>query len=489
MGLILVIFALVIGNLSVGDARTPIIIMGALVMFALLNWLGERCWVLIFILPPILSMVPLGGLAQISPKYSLSIMILGYWTVLRVMGRVKFTWKSLPALDLIVLVILAIFIGRFVAHPVTIGKFAGGDTIYIGGKEYFICAFASIFYFTMSVIPINANQLHKIIKYVALFTLISTLFNSSLSISGSSDIAEQAQSGRFSLFTGLGMVIFNTLLCFYSPLNIILSPHKLILMLAAALGVLMSGFREQLLLLCLNFGYMSIIRKQFIIFLVIAGLGYGSVLILSREKILLDMPYGIQRALSPLPGVEIDSEVLGAADHSMNWRIVMWEVALDPRSGYIEDFLWGDGYKIATSDMRDHQLLMDRGLSKYGDHEYFMDMGVWHNCAIHLIQRVGYVGLAAFIILCLIGSWYNYRLLLSYRASKSFPYIAFTLMSLTPNYIQTFASAGTTFKLINSYFALAIIKLLYLNAKKEGIIKPLMYRKAYVPIMIRQENK
>jgi len=489
MGAILVIFSLILGNLSVGDARTPIIIMGALGMFALLNWLGERCWVLIFILPPILQILPLGGLAIISPQYSLAMLILGYWTVLRIMGRVTFTWKSLPVTDFIVLAIACVFISRFIANPVSIAMLASEDAEYVGGKEYFLCIFATIFYFTMSVIPINAEQLQKVIKYVALFTLIATLFNSSLGISETSDIAEKAQTGRFGLFAGLGMVIFTTLLCFYSPLNILLSPHKLFLMLAAALGVLMSGFREQFLQLCLVFAYMSIIRKQFIIFIILACMGYGAVFILSEEKILQDMPLGIQRALSPLPGIEIDPMILADADFSIDWRKEMWIVALDPRSGYIKDFVWGDGYKIATSDLRDHQLLLDRGIEVIGNHDYFMDMGVWHNCFIHLIQRVGYVGLSVFIIFCLITSWYNYRLLTSYRNSKDFPYIAFTLMSVVPGFIVTFASAGTTQKLLGAYFALTITKILYLNAKKQGIIKPFLQQNAYVPIMIRKDNK
>ncbi len=489
--IILVVFGITIGAYASDGAATPILILAAILGLFALNWLGRRAWILIIILPPIMDYLPLGPLALFNPSYVLAAGVLCYWTVLYSMGQVKFEWKGLFWMDFCILLLTAYMAFSFYRNPVGIAMLSW-ETEYVGGKEYALCIVAFLFYLAMSLIPMERLRLYRALKWAMILTAISSTFSTLMGVSnlGVQSTLEAAEGSRFSLFSGLGSTLIWLLLSYYSPVSIMVSWWRSLTILIAMAMVLLSGFRENLGRILMVFMVSTIVYKQLIIGIVAGAFFYGGVLFLSNEKILTELPHGIQRALFLLPGVDgIEEEIKSGAEHSVKWRHEMWEWAEDPRLGYIKDYTWGDGFGISVEYLRLQKIRQNRGSMQAGEQEFFAETGTWHSGRITIIHRLGYVGWYIVIGVGVIGLSYVLRTYFIYRESILFPAFFFTSIKAFSDLFILYASVGKPSTLFSAYYAFALAKILYVEARKNGEIRPILgNRNKYVPKMIEEQG-
>ncbi len=488
---ILVIFGITIGAYASDGAATPILILAAIMGLFALNWLGTKSWLLIIILPPIMGYLPLGPLALFNPSYVVATGVLLYWTVLFAMGQVKFEWKPLIWMDLCIIAITVYFAASFYRNPVGIAMLSW-ETEYVGGKEYALCLIALFFYLAMSLIPMERKRLMTALKWAMILTAFTSVFGTASSVSnrGIESTLEAAETSRFSTFVGLGRTIVYLILSYHSPVAIAISWWRSGSILLGMGMILLSGFREELGRLLIAFCVASVVYKQLIIGVIVGGICYAGLLFISNEKMLYTLPHGIQRALYLLPGMEIEESIKSGAEHSSEWRYEMWEWAEDPRQGYIKDYTWGDGFGISVEYLRLQKIRQNRGQLNAGEQEFFAETGTWHSGRISIIHRLGYVGWYMYIVVTIICLLIVLRTYFIYRKTSIFPYFFFTTVTTFSNLFITFFSVGKPGSIFEAYYTFALAKILYVQARKNGEIKPMIGKRGdhYVPKIISEQG-
>ncbi len=492
LGLLLVVLSFYLGSAAVEGAKTPILLLSCIGLLLAMNWLGRRSWVIIFLAPLVAQYLPLGSLSKISPGFLAATAVFAYYVILSMMGYVRLKWKSLWFCDLLILIVFLAFLAQFIRFPVGVGGL-GTINDQLGGNSYIACLFATIFYIAVSYMPIRTDQFMKLMKYLMFLSLGFTVFNlgSSVSSSDVQSISEGVTGSRFSMFCGIGFSTYSLLLCYNTPFNIIFSLWKAPLVLLAVAMVLFSGFRENLAFLAFNFITACIIHGQKLLLVILMSISFAGLYTLSETKLLQEFPYGIQRVVSSFPGIEVADGILETSDHSLQWRYEMWDAALDPRRGYIKDYVWGDGYGLDVKLWQVNNMLKARGVIKAGNNAVFMDYGVWHSGYIHLIHRMGYVGLGLIAFVMCFFALLALRVLSLYRSNPDFPVIMYTLVGVPGSVIVFFVSAGETEGFFSMYLKFALIKILYkayydggtgLSDSTDAELGP------YVPMMLREDR-
>ncbi len=487
--LVLVVLCIVIGAESAESSKVSLGILAALVGGGFMLWVGPRCWVLIFLVPPVVALLPLPGkLATIPISYIIGLVVLLYWFIMWGMGYVRFCWRGLMALDIPVLIMLLYMGISFVRNPVSMAVL-GWESDNVGGKEYVFCILATLFYLAMSCIPCSYEQVVKVLRWCVRLSLVSCFLAILASLAGyaggGGDLQEDASGGRFGMFLQLGMYGIYMLYGQYPMSKVLLSPFLLMGCLLSCVGILLSGWREQMLgSAVITMALAHIKRELWCMMLVLLAI-YGTLVYLSHEEMLDDLPFGIQRSISILPGVEVSDEAERSANGSSDWRVVMWKWALDPRTGYIQDYVWGDGFGISVDFMRRETTAMMRQGGRYDLREQFAVTGVWHNGAITTVHRLGYVGLGLVTVLILTGCLLILRVCHALRGTPVFLPSLFLILPYVAQGVLFYVSAGNVVRFFNGYVYLSMIKFLYCLAREQGLIIPWYLRRQYVPQAIR----
>ncbi len=493
--LFLVVLCFVVGVQAAENAKLCVGIVVGIVGAVFLLWMGPRSWMLIYLLPPVMAFFPLPGhLGQLPVAYVVCSGILCYWLLMWLMGYVKFKWRSLLAMDLIILLIFVYMVISFVRNPVSIGAL-GLEAEMIGGKEYVWCIVATLYYIAVSCVPATYEQLSKVLRWTVYLMVFICVLNLSLVVLGIrggmsvSDLTEKAQNSRFSLLAPLGTF------CIYiiyglTPLSrILVSPVRLIGLLLSFCCIVISGWREMLMTSCFVIAAIAFIKRELWALTVLGILGYGGILFLSSEGIVKEAPFGMQRTLSMLPGVEIKQEIRSGAEHSSEWRKEMWSWALDPRMGYIHDYVWGDGFGQSVDYLERLNVATMRGTLQGDDRDGYARTGMWHSGYITSIHRLGYVGCAIIMITFLYGVVMMFRTAMAYRGTNMFLPALFLIVPYAGQPAYFFISAGTIPKFFDTYVFLATIKIFYCVGREKGIILPWGAQQRYVPQVIREHGE
>lgn len=494
--MVLVVLSIVVGaqvsdgmKASFGAFAT----IGAIAVMFVMLLLGVNSWRLIFFAPPLLAffayLLP-GGF----PLDQIAIIALGvYWVLMSLMGYVRFRVRFLPFMDVFVLALTLYMAVSFYKHPVSINAL-GMDGDMVGGKDYFTAVCAVLAYVVLSVLPWQLESLLKCLKWAFYFGLVMALIASlrgmmspqTLSVGGDEvGASEVLEKGRFAFFVVPGMMTLVYVYFRYPLGEILLSRWKMLAFTLGALSLIMSGWRTRLVYMLVNLSFVAVVKREMTVLIVCGLFAYVGLFCLGSAGAFEDAPYGLQRVLSAVPGVAVSKAASMDTSGSSEIRIKMWRRALDPSTGLIRDYIWGDGFQSSKSAIdRDNTARM-RG--KFIDQQYYMEQqGSWHNGWITYLHRLGLVGLVliqTFMLVC-VGA-----LLRLGRALRHVPDGAFGFMAAYGFLPISLTSAFLVFTL-TSYFAVftsvALLKVLYCLMLERGYLTPMLSRQQYVPMTIRE---
>lgn len=488
---IVVILCFVIGAQAAESIMSSLIVITAIVGIVFMLVMGPRSWMLLFLLPPLIRLLP-GPQRAINAAYVVAPAILVYWIIMWGMGYVKIRWRSMWLLDLLAFLSFALMVAAYIKRPVSV-QILGLDTDNIGGAVFGWTIGAFFYYMALSCIPMQANQLGRILNWSIWIKLVCvTIFaargmmNPDSAAGGEMGMGEAMQETRYTFLMELGAYLVVLLYSLFPLVRFLTNPLLLLGMASGYVMMLLSGFRSAFAGSVLCVVFMSMVKREFILLLSLALISYGGLFVLNLSGGTENLPYGVQRVMSAIPGMSVDEAASGDADGSADWRYEMWVWAMDARTGFIEDYVWGDGFGISQSELRRDQLAMIRGEMHYGNQDQFARTKQWHSLIISAIQSVGYVGLAVVITMVYCVGLLSLKVCSSLRNTPLFFPSLVLLIPFSSYMFLLFLSASTMRGYFGWFITAAQLKLLYCIAREQGLLIPWMQRKRYIPKMIQE---
>ena len=313
-----------------------------------------------------------------------------------------------------------------------------GGTVY-GGAVYVALLTGLLFYFAAIRIRLSSREV-KILLWAGLIgALIPAVAAFLVHRAGGhfewlnqfvDDLTETTQDRAVSMDEGLQRWSS------FRPLSLALIPVAFILcrketarwmvLILALLLVSLTGFRTEIIKLGLLIFFTSIYfskkrAKTFVIFVLIGLIGFV-VLIVTAPA----LPPAIQRAVSFLPFVPVDPDVVQETLNSSNFRFDMWhDYCLPNVPKYL---LLGRGLA--------HDIVGFSWLQKswYSSGEFFYYMGVYHSGPFDLLLTYGLAGTVAFTVfflLTLVDGWRTVRRYAAHQNTLAAGYFVFLTIRLT----------------------------------------------------------
>lgn len=231
---------------------------------------------------------------------------------------------------------------------------------------------------------------------------------------------------------------------------------------------------------------LAFLKKEVSVMVVCCSFLYAGVFALSATGSFEDAPYGMQRVLSSVPGVKVSAQADEDTTQSSAIRIRMWKNALDPRTGMIRDYIWGDGFQTSLASIsRDNVARMRKG--HLDQQEYMERRGSWHNGWITIIHRMGIMGLI------LIHVYYIVAFVCFFRVSRVLLKVKdgiYAYCSITGFLPLAFGSSFMVYTLVDHFRAvtsIALMKLLFCLLQEHALLPPLFSNRQYVPMIIREQ--
>lgn len=469
---------------SIALAISPFVIAGLFLM-------KEKVWYLWIWLP--ILFLPLLQLKDYGPLFAYGITIPFYlWNAM--LKRSSLTWNSAPLLDVVVLVLFMHVGYVFLNHPFGLGLNVLED--YYGGKGYILFLQALLAYLCFSSLKTTSNELGKVLQWAVFLTIAFTLITTVQGIispdSGATDPTAApaeavTENTRLTAFLSISQLVVQLLIINYSVWQMIKRPWWGGLFILGIIGVLVSGFRSFIAQSLLLFFTISLIYKRWFFCILVPIFGMLLLLILSSAGLLHSLPYGIQRTLSALSFLDVSVQARMNAEGSINWRLEMWEWALDDREHFIQDKVFGDGFSRDISIVKAN--IYEEAYNLSHDQTSFAWNGLWHSGPISTIQTLGYVGLSLYLILSVIGmtyAWIVSKIYRNHQYKLGILYVS-TLYFIKPVFF--FLIFGDSPTISQDIISLAIIKVLFSCAKKEGLYVSLHVRREYMPLIIRNTKE
>lgn len=453
--------------------------------------MGKRVWYALFLLVPVCKALPM--VSNVPLEYPVEAIVLCYWTLLCIIGRARFTWRKLIGADLLVLLLVALMVIAYIRYPVSIEileSLFGFKAEYTRGKAYIYMIFFIINYICFSCIPFERKILKKILKWNLVLLLVSHLLIGLYeTTSRDLTIGEQRISG----LKDFGNYLFIAAYC-SSPLSRILtSPIIILSIIASFFCNVITGFRSHLFSYFINVVTCILIKREYFFFIFSAIIGLSFIFILNTSGSLQNLPYMVQRSLSIIPGLKLSQDVISDGNGSTDWRIVMWKWALDPRTGYIKDYVLGDGIGFKTADVkrirRDKLYMPDYTGGPYAHQKSFAAQRLWHSGVIECIQSLGYVGLSVVFLIQLYAIIIMIKVNTALRKTPYFVYSMVHTCTVAANMVNFFAAAGILSSFFLNFSTLSYIKVFHSIAVEEGKIRRGHRRKLYIPKLIQEENR
>lgn len=396
--------------------------------------------------------------------------------------------RTFSMIDFWVVVNLLYLASVFFRNPVGVAAIGGGERV--GGRPYLDVILGVFAYLILSRERVGvryAMRLPKMILAVAGFGAFAggvgmflpgigaklSMFYSGFGPSGSVIGDEGSVLGDVSIGEDrlIFLSYFGTSVCLYvvSMLNpfLLFSFHHLKSLLCYISGIVMvmlSGFRDALILVILMTGISVYLREKTTGFLKMVFVG-GFILTITLAASYggVHIPFTFQRTLSFLPGKWDENAVLSAKDSS-EWRFKMWETVLTS-DRYIRNKIFGDGFGLLRADFEiQASAIKGGGLAYGGDmaaQEAFMINGDFHSGPVSSIRFVGLVGLLLFLSLMFMTSRSAYLLI---RKTWGTPFQTCALFIGIPLIFQPifflFVFGDYRQELVNQLYSVGVLKML-----------------------------
>lgn len=491
--MVLVVLSFVVGaqvSDNVKDSVGAFAVIAAIVGASLLIYMGPRVWQLMFILPPFLDLVPSSlfdhAITQCCfAPFAVSTIVLGYWIVLWSMGRAKMRWRGAAILDIPFLLFVALMVAAYIRHPVVLNVM---DLDYdsIGGEEVVILVFVLAHYVAFSIIPISKQELEKCLALSFKFFLLSSAVTISLGL-----LKGGAKVGvaRFYLLYPLGSTLLFYAYSKYPIAKMLASVRCWAIAGFGLISALLTGQRQNMAFLLSGIVFIAFIKREVIVLIVALCSAYVGIIFLSEMGELGRLPHMVQRSVASIPGVKVNDAQQMSTSSTMETRYNIWSYAMDPRTGVIKDYVWGDGFAFSKAYMLRQSVAAMRGTGGgTNDNEGMTVSRNFHNGAIHTISRIGYIGFAHCLFMCVLAWGVSIQVLRAWYRTETYPYIVLGVINM-PITLQVYPYASITTKyFLFSLQSYIFLKLCYCIARESGTLRPL-FRQPYVPLMIQEQEQ
>lgn len=504
VAVLLIVLSFSVGVSAAEDAKgAGMIIAACCALFALL-WLKEKIWLVLFYIPVLICFgFDLPMLSSQSGTYVVAIVVMCSLALHKMRGRIRFERRSLPSMDIpffVLLVLLAYSLYRFPVLPKSITGIIGINLDYSGGADYLWAFLALLGYLVYSVIPIDMKVLGRHVNYivkVAFVVGIIVAVKSYVYKSAPANIHEAEMSAtqmRFTYFRNIGAATVLYVIGTKRVARIFTSARSLVMLMAGCVGVLLSGSRGTTAVLLIQGLFLMFIRREASYLATLLLTIYGGIFLIAGAGQLEQLPYGIQRIAYALPGIEVRSNAGESAKHSTLMRDKLEKLGFDPNSGFIKDYVWGDGIG------REHAQMMrvrwsGSKVANTKEKDFLlrnaMQKSSWHNGLLNIIHPLGYTGLATIIWLSSVTFIYVYIVLRAYINHPVYPLLVITMPIVIEWMLHLYArlGAGGLSSVFNAFFISTIMaKVFYCEGVKHGLIVPMLKRKSYIPLAVQERR-
>lgn len=494
MLMVLVVLSVLIGA-QISDSMKDSIGAFALIAFICVAfgmlWMGKKCWQLLYFLPAFLINAPLlgetAGVHNLPLEYAAAAVVFVYGLLMWVMGYIQLRWRAHLFLDLLIVCLVIMFIWSYLQYPVSI-MVLDPDAEYVGGKEYVWMLTALLYYIALSSMSGPREETLRVIKlsfYVLCAGQLLYCVYGCVSIGSIGGLL----NFRLSFFCTLASALLFYIYCSAPVSQVLRSSRNVVVGIFSMAALLLGGRRETFINAGEALIFASLLKKELTAFVVMGGLLYGMAFILGEQHVWDNAPSSVQRVLVVLPGVNLPGSVRHSTEGSSETRRMVWRLGLDPRTGYIKDYIWGDGFQTKMSEMRRGQIARMRGVqdkSAWGFARSLAASGNWHNGWLVVVHKLGIVGLVLVNSIFLCGMVMTAQVSRAYRRRAEYPFYMALCLPVAQTALSFAWGTQTFLHFFNIFQALGIIKILYCIAREEGTLRPLFYREPYVPMTIRE---
>jgi O-antigen ligase len=292
----------------------------------------------------------------------------------------------------------------------------------VGGRYYYylIAGVLSYFAFASQIIPLDHVQtVLRMLFLPALLNAVSTVIYYAgpafyflylvFPVAAAGVQAAAEQSGalvRFVGFSSAANFVALYVMARYGIRGILQKWWRVLFLIVLLVVSMLGGYRSTLILLILVlmalFVLEGLLRSPiFPALLLIGTLGLVALFPLAGK-----LPGSIQRSISFIPGLRIDSAIRMDAEGSTNWRLEIWKTLLPDLPKYV----WlGKGYSLDPTDIYLTQQAVLRG--RAADFEGSLLTGDYHSGPLSVYVPFGSFGFLAFVtflITSLRGTYRNY---------------------------------------------------------------------------------
>ncbi len=485
--IVTLIIALYAGVSTAEGSTTPMIIIGAIAGLIIMVSLKDKVWMLL-VAAPFLTLKMPGALGKfVFFEVALAI-VLPFYLFNIFFKRTRPTWNRNKYLDFFIALFGILTIALLIRFPFGLLVLSDAGAEYINSKAYVHIGLGLVFYVAVSTIKTNHKTLIKTALICVFVSLAAALLQAVLKGQRYDIEGGALTQGRFGAFLSLGLWLTLFSLCRCGLFEMLRKPWYAISFLVGSVFVTLSGFRSRLAMIGLYFIATCIVRRRYMEMLVAPGIGFFFFFIFVGAFGATKLPYGIQRAISFIPIIEVKEDIRTGAEASSEWRFQMWEWAMDPSKDYIHDRIWGDGFAQEKEEFTrlNRETVISRNKS---NKEIFASRGLWHSGPISTIHRYGFVGLGIALLILLGNTYYGMIACKIYYRQK---YGWAVLFVLIPRVVElffwtlVFGDIGSFYLVINSS---VLIKLFLYTAQKDGLYVPVSVKEEYVPLMIRKARQ
>ncbi|RYD24106.1 MAG: hypothetical protein EOP88_01580 [Verrucomicrobiaceae bacterium] len=401
--------------------------------------LGRRIWLIIPFASSLGLVLPIPG--NFSMEMIAQIITLGFSSLLFLMRRLPMRAR-VTELEVVCFLFVLCVLQVYLRNPVGLNLF-GGDTV--GGKPYILFIITTATAYLLSMLLVPGTDLRWWVR----LSVVSSLMNFGLGAIGkvfpgvgyylgasfSSDVEGEGpevaagEATRIAFVRGISVTLAMWISSRISPLKACLRPGWLFLILCTLAAAAFSGYRSQLILVCLYF-FVGICYRSGIKGAIFSlFLGSFGIAMLAVVNLVAPLPPNVQRALTFLPGTW-DERFERDAQGSTDWRVEMWKEALFTER-WIKNKWLGDGLgftKAELDTMNKINKANQGGIGVSGmseGQETMMINGGYHSGPVQTIRVVGYVGLAVLLFGFFRVAVHAHRQIQRTRGTEWFPVALF----------------------------------------------------------------